>query len=93
MIFRGESVKSGPIARTPVRSSSFSPTIVKKKDPDETVLENQISLLKSQDSQLSELSSIIQKHKILGEEIGTEIGKIFQRIYLMFCRGPKQNVG
>ncbi|PJF18171.1 VAM7 [Paramicrosporidium saccamoebae] len=75
----GESSRSGPIARTPVRVSSLNSTVKStppKKRPDESLLDSQISAIKSQDSQLSELSSIIQRHKSLGETIGHEIGKI-----------------
>lgn len=43
----------------------------------EFTIDTQLSLIKSQDAQLSELSSIIQRQRNLGEAIGKELGNTF----------------
>ena len=80
------SPRSGPIAKTPVRSSSLNGGMKKNPTPplapapieaqnngDQRALD-QATILREQDGRLSELSSIIARQRSLGEAIGVEIG-------------------
>lgn len=80
------SPKSGPIAKTPIRSSSLNGGMKKNPTPPmapapmeaqntrDSQLSEQARIVQKQDQQLSELSSIIAKHRSLGEAIGRELG-------------------
>lgn len=65
-----------PIARTPVRSHFSSLTESTASGGGATSVERQQrEIIQAQDAQLSELSSILQRHKQLGETIDREISK------------------